>query len=295
VALMPYAEQWAALATRIKSLQSAGQLYGLFQTYQKEDSYAAGAFLREQCEAVVGELRRFHADFAGSLPREAADRLGRFFNERVGQAASDAAEAQRAARAALVGLVGIESEITFILAGRQEHIRARSELALLHLQQCLAVDEDLAAKWQKAYAKDEPACERLGAIQLLWHEIFAFKVNAEGARTDLVFNEPVETSPRGVEGLVLTEWKVADDEKAAVEKLREARVQADLYREGALAGVELRGYRYLIIVSQKRLFLPKDVVLEHAVYRHINIPIQPEVPSKAAPKIARTSKRSASA
>jgi hypothetical protein len=284
--LMSYAEQWAALAARIKGLQSAGELYGLFQSYHKEDTYGAGPFLREQCEAVVQALRRFRNEFESSLPPEAAARLARFFGERVGQAASDASEAQRAARGALVGLVGIETEITFILAGGQERIRARSELALQHLQRCLVVDEELATKWQTAYTKGEPACERLGAIHLLWHGIFAFKASAGGGYTDLVYNEPVETPPHGVEGLVLTEWKVADDKRTAESKIREAREQADLYKGGVLAGVELRGYRYLIVVSQERLRLPEDDSLEGVVYRHVNIAVRPGVDSKAAIKLA---------
>src|ERR1700722_9028346 len=33
------------------------------------------------------------------------------------------------------------------------------------------------------------ACERLGAVHLLWHGIFAFKVDGSGARTDLIAPE----------------------------------------------------------------------------------------------------------
>jgi hypothetical protein len=83
-------------------------------------------------------------------------------------------------------------------------------------------------------------------VHLLSQGIFAFKVDASGARTDLVFREPPEDSllTRGVEGLVLTEWKVATAQNAA-DRFAEARAQADLYKQGALAGVELTGYRYL--------------------------------------------------
>ena len=50
---LSYAEHWAALAAQIKSFQRAGELYGLFQSYHKEDTYAAGTFLREQYGALV--------------------------------------------------------------------------------------------------------------------------------------------------------------------------------------------------------------------------------------------------
>ena len=39
---MAYAEHWQALATRIRGLRSAGELYGLFQSYHREDSYGVG-------------------------------------------------------------------------------------------------------------------------------------------------------------------------------------------------------------------------------------------------------------
>lgn len=142
---------------------------------------------------------------------------------------------------------------------------------------------------EKAHDKGETACERLGAIHLLWHGIFAFKVNAERARTDLVFNEPPESSilTGGIEGLVLTEWKVADDGATATRKIPEARTQADLYSQGAIAGVELRGYRYLIVVSLKQLRMPPDETAGGVVYRHVNIAVQPDVPAIAAPKLVR--------
>jgi hypothetical protein len=53
---LSYAEHWAALATQIKSLQRAGELYGLFQSYHTEDTYAGGTFLREHCGALVQSL-----------------------------------------------------------------------------------------------------------------------------------------------------------------------------------------------------------------------------------------------
>jgi hypothetical protein len=83
-------------------------------------------------------------------------------------------------------------------------------------------------------------CGRLGATHFLWHRIFAFKASASGGCTDLVFDEPItiETAPRGGEGLVLTEWKVADDEDEAAKQISVAREQAKLYTGGVLGGIE---------------------------------------------------------
>jgi hypothetical protein len=107
----------------------------------------------------------------------------------------------------LVALAALEAEITFILTGRQEQIRARSERAFLLLNRMIAVDNDVHAKWKNALEDGETACEYLGSVFLLSQGIYAFKVNANGARTDLVFPEPPpeDLLTRAVEGLVLTE------------------------------------------------------------------------------------------
>src|SRR5262249_48601291 len=153
------------------------------------------------------------------------------------------------------------------------------------LKRTLAVDEDVRTKWQRAFdSGGETACERLGSIHLLSQGIFAFKVNSEGARTDLVFPELPDESllSRSVDGLVLTEWKKAATPRDAATKLAQARDQAERYRQGPLAGLELTGYRYLVVVSEHELPNvsgngPND---GGAVYRHINIAIAPVVPSK---------------
>ncbi len=284
---MSYAEHWLALATRIKSLQSAGDLYARFQGYHNEDSFGAGRYLREQCGFAVQSLEEFRRDFASSLPPEAKKRLDQFLGTNAARAAKDPSEDQRAARGALVALAALEAEITFILSGRQEQIRARSERAFLLLQRNLAVDDEVRVKWKKAFHRGEVACERLGSVHLLSQGIFAFKVDAVGARTDLVFPEPPDESllTRGVEGLVLTEWKVATA-KNAPDKFAEARTQAEIYKEGALAGTELTGYRYLVAVSENELpraSIPSDSTTPQGIiYRHINIVVEPTVPSKAA-------------
>jgi hypothetical protein len=288
---MPHAAHWFALATQIKGLQRAGELYAGFQEVQKEDSYGAGKYLRERCGSVVSGIATFRRDFENSLPSEAKDRIDAFLKSRPAQAASDPSTGERGARAALVALGAFEAEITFILSNRQEQIRARSERALLHLQRTLAVDEAASAKWIEALEKHEPACERLGSIHLLSHGIFAFKVDAVGARTDLVFNEPPDETllRRGVEGLVLTEWKVAVDGKTAERGFAQARSQADLYKQGPLAGIELMGYRYLIVVSPNEIprksIPPDDVTKTGIVYRHVNIVVRPASPSGAAKKV----------
>jgi hypothetical protein len=125
--------------------------------------------------------------------------------------------------------------------------------------------------------------------------IYAFKVDAVGARTDLVFNEPPPDVmlAQAVEGMVLTEWKVAKDAKDAILAVRAARIQADQYSQGALAGLELRSHRYIIVMTLKELppgtLGPDDRTPAGIIYRHINIVIEPGVPSKVS-TLARAAK-----
>lgn len=283
---MSQTDAWAALSGFIKGLQSAGELYVRFQSDNRADGYGAGNFLRDQCIQAIGALNDFRQNFARSLPDTAVQRIDLFLKSRLAQASTATDTTERDARGTLIGLVAIETEITFILRGRQEQIRARSERAFLWLQRTLAVDDDVKKKWQKAFDKGEVECEKLGSLVLLSQGIYAFKINAEGARTDLVFAELRDESllSRSVDGLVLTEWKVATAENAA-QRFDVARKQADRYRQGPLAGSELTGYRYLIVVSEKQLpehTVPADDVSDGVTYRCINIAVAPEVPSISA-------------
>ena len=129
-----------------------------------------------------------------------------------------------------------------------------SERAFNHLNRSIVVDNELRAKWNKAFKREEPACEKLGAVHLLLHGIWAFKVDAEGERTDLVFNEPILESSsveRTAEALVLTEWKRVLSPTETEAMAAEARKQAARYTVGALGGVELAGYRFIVLVSKE--------------------------------------------
>jgi hypothetical protein len=75
------------------------------------------------------------------------------------------------------------------LSDVQESIRTYSERAFAHLQRSIVADEEIQRKWLCAFGKGEVACEKLGGVDLLSHGIWAFKVDARGARTDLVFQD----------------------------------------------------------------------------------------------------------
>jgi len=177
---------------------------------------------------------------------------------------------------------------THLLGGRQELIRLRSARGFELLQRILAVDFDVRKKWLDAFrGKGETSCEQLGAVHLLSQGIYAFKINTDGARTDLVFDEPIDVAraEQTSEGLVLTEWKVARAEKEIGPAFEEARRQVGLYKEGALAGVELAGHRYLVVVTEKnapRGTIPPRTTSGDVVYEPINTAISPRTPSAEA-------------
>jgi hypothetical protein len=65
-------------------------------------------------------------------------------------------------------------------------------------------------------------------------------------------------------------------------KATDARKQADLYRAGVLGGAEVKGTRYVVLVTGEDLPAPGDVSSGTVVYRHVVIAVAPRTPSAAA-------------
>jgi hypothetical protein len=181
-------------------------------------------------------------------------------------------------------LVSFRAEFEYHLSDTTAVAKRLSERAFTHLQRSIVVDAELRKKWKDGFEKGEPACEKLGAVHLLLHGIWAFKVNTEGERTDLVFNDPIRQSSfieRTAEALVLTEWKRVRSASETEAKAGDARKQAARYTVGALGGVELARYRFIVLVSKETLTPPEDLLENGIVYRHINIAVEPRSPSKS--------------
>lgn len=284
---MTHLDQWKALSSRIRGLMQAGQLHAQYLAVRSSDSYGRAKRLREQSERVVTSLRSFRESFYQSLPVPAVNAIDDFV-AKTGALVTDtpgtADLLQERVWAALVQLAAFETEMSFLLSDVQEVIRARSERAFAHLQRSIVVDIDVRAKWRKAFADGEVACEKLGAVHLLQHGIWAFKIDAlVGARTDLVYQEPapdLRAVERYADGLVLTEWKRASVDGESDKRFEEARSQARRYAQGPLATTELRAYRYAVVVSSHRVEVPPDVWKGSVVYRHINVAVEPQVASR---------------
>lgn len=166
----------------------------------------------------------------------------------------------------------------------------KSERAFIHLQRTLVVNSNERKLWKDAFNTHETIIEGLGAAHLLLHGIWAFKIDSGGQRTDLVFEEKFSDSTLGEvrtasEGLVLTEWKLVKNPKDTNNKSMEAHKQAKIYSAESLAELELRKYRYLVMVSLKQLEdLPEDFTENGIKYRYVNIAIEPENPSTRSRK-----------
>jgi hypothetical protein len=282
---MTYLDQWHELSTRIRGLMLAGRLHADYLSVRSSDAYGRGRHLLEQSGRTFIALESFTEAFEASLPAPARTALKKFVAGQrdlmTRQVTGTADEIQERAWAALVLLATFESEMSFLLADTQETVRARSERAFMHLQRSIVVDDAFRKKWQAAYHAGEVECERHGAVHLLLHGIWAFKVNAAGERTDLVYQEPgvIAGAQRYADGLVLTEWKKAGSKTEAPRRFEEARRQAKRYAQGSLGGIELTSVRFAVVVSQQQVTVPDDVSEAGIIYRHISISVDPGVPS----------------
>lgn len=160
------------------------------------------------------------------------------------------------------------------------------ERAFHHLRRSIAADPMTGERWAQAYSEGETACERLGAVHLLQHGIWAFKTGGPGARTDLVLGLALqdESDAQACDAaLVLTEWKLVRDAQGELpdDKVDQAMRQAREYGQGLLGGVELAHHRYVVVVSDQQLAgFPKAQTLDGITYRQVNVAVRPLTPSR---------------
>lgn len=276
---------WQPLSVRIHGLNEAAKLDAALRPGNPAMT-GSTAFLANQCDEIFAELEAFKNSFRNSLPGAALavlERAARLHSQQLNQPGATREVNRGLTSNSLVHLQAIESAITFSLSGLEEQVLSTTERALQHLQRSLFVDDLLRQRWLNAFDKREEQIEALGAVHLLGHGIFAFKVNAAGARTDLVLPDSV---PRDVArystGIVLTEWKLTRPKDKPEAKFAEARTQAALYASGPLAAMELRRTRYAIVVSKQIVQCPPDEECNGVVYRNVNISLSPARPSTVA-------------
>jgi hypothetical protein len=281
--VLTYLGAWKAISAHIRGLLAAAELHAQFFISHNKNPYGIAKTLQVQCGGIIEELKSFHIMYAASIPVPAREAFARFMADGGKQNADNSLGDELLGRAVIIKIAAFEAETTFFFHDAREKLRSACELAFVHLQRLIVVDEDVRAKWKRAFSDGETKCEKLGAVHLLWHGIWAFKVDASGARTDLVFPEPINFENKTVDvGLVLTEWKKATNDTTQI--YTEAQKQAAMYSEGVLAGIELVSHRYVVVVTEKYAKPPSDLEIKGVVYRHINIAVDPDSPSIASKK-----------
>jgi hypothetical protein len=237
----------------------------------------------DACVSTWKAIQQFRTAFGDALPPIVTMAIDNFASANGAKIVAGGLGADFTAKRVIVMmLMLLGGEITHGMNDHSEEIRSAAELAFKHLQQMIVVDQEVRAKWKTAYIGGETDCEKLGGVHLLWHGIQAFKAHATGGRTDLIFPEPSKWEDNfGVRGLVLTEWKKGD-RSDALRKYEAAKRQAVQYASGALGGVELRRFRFLVLVTEKTVTVPADEVEDGVTFRHVNIAVDPDTPSVAA-------------
>ena len=281
---MNYVEAWKPIAALIDGIRDAADLHSQFAQSHNANPYGVSKFLQERYMFLLDEVVKYKSSYRDVIPLQIIILIGKFEQNPGGDIANNSLGDELLGRANVVKIAAFGAEMAYLLTDNQAEILSRCELAFNHLQRLIVVDDTFRKKWSDAYGSGEVACERLGSVHLLWHGISAFKINAEGARTDLVFPEQFDAKLAGPSTrLVLTEWKLAQADIQNTYAV--ARKQAELYASGPLSGAELVGTRYAIVVSMTEIAVPSDVIESSVRWRHINICVNPSTPSVVAKKL----------
>lgn len=283
---MTWQTEWNAIAGRIDGLVQAAELYIRAFSARSEDPYGvAKKQIGPQTQAIFESIQEFRGDYGEQLPTNAVNCIDVFASQFGSLLSDPKTKGFHAVVAPVTAVASLKSELEYYLSDFSVIARRLSERAFVHLQRTIVADDTVGERWHAAFQQGEVACEKLGAVHLLAHGIWAFKVSAEGERTDLVFGEPLPADDdlqRAAEAIVLTEWKLVREDSELDDRIAEAASQAQLYRAGVLGGLELANYRYLVFVSQDSLEMPDDQEHHGVIFRHINVAVRPSTPSRAA-------------
>lgn len=275
---MDASEQWQAIVARIQGLLGALEALGAGNAFS---SIIEEHYLVPCAKRLVAEVRSFGQEHRDLLTPGAKETLELSLAHLGALGGPNPQAGYVASRIAVLGTLA--TELAYYLRGVDARAVPIIERAFLHLQRSLVVDAELRARWRAAFAVNETRCEQLGGTHLLLHGIYAFKTWATGERSDLVLGGKLSIDTalqRAILALVLTEWKLLRAGERPEDRFNEALKQARRYASGHLSGFELERFRYLVLVSEDRCALPDDIVEGSVIYRHINVAINPSVPSK---------------
>ncbi len=288
---MNWYQEWQALSARIHGLLDAGSFfYSALQHHSSDDMSVRKKILLANAKKIFEILNNYLKEYQSTFPKEAFESLKRFLEQpdiKNFNFTPNQGQVRGHVQFALTSLAAFESEFSYIIADTQAVALRITERAFAHLHRSIIADDEIRKKWLSAFSEGEPKCEKLGSLHLLSHGVWAFKAHAEKGRTDLILNEPLpDTSliEKTSTALVLTEWKVIRKSNELDAKTREAYEQTKIYTAGVLSGIELVNYRYLVMVSEKSMKMPGDLIENNVTFRYINLSVDPDTPSKEAKK-----------
>ncbi|NRD62998.1 hypothetical protein HRD49_14710 [Corallococcus exiguus] len=284
-------DEWKAWSLRLSATNELLQLFSAAAPL-----LSSTAPLNETAKPELRELfsllKQFHSDFQKQLHPKAARAIENFIlsSEQRRTFMPESGPDSAFHMACVLGT--IRAQVDYIHTDKQARARRMSERAFTHLQRTLVADFGFRLKWIRALreSRAEDACEKLGAVHLLLHGIWAFKADAKGGKTDLVLSQPLseDEAALAADAMVLTEWKVVREDDSPEEQAKKARAQAERYAGETLAGFELATHRYLILVSED-FIKPLPVISPRGdiTYEVRNIAVSPSSPSVMAAAAAR--------
>lgn len=288
---MTWQREWQAIAESISDFSDIckGQVAAL-HAKSSDDLGTMSNIIVPMAEDIVTRVCILRDRYKLQLPGKALERIENFTKNvmfTAGGLSSSLKKSPTSVSHFSVICQRLRSDVNYFTSDLEGTMLRLTERAFLHLQRSIVADPDIRDRWGRAFSIGEVACEKLGSTHLLLHGIWSFKVHGEGERTDLVLGEPITNTNMSdvelsAEGLVLTEWKVATQQDMS-QKHVQALTRAQLYGRGVLAAIELKSYRYLVLVSEDVL---KDIPSDHEeggiIYRTVNIAVNPSSPSKVA-------------
>ena len=269
--------EWRAISARIAAIIEASTF--ATQTRQYEIS-GVSAILDQAVRDIEARLKSLYEVHENELPDDPKICLWHHLENCDKQPVTPVIAVLAVTRLAM-----FKAEFEYLITDAEVAVRSLTWRAFTHLQSSIAAAEDVRLRWQQAFKNGETCCERLGASHLLQHGIWSFKADAAGARTDLVLgvqHDDWEGAQRATEGLVLTEWKLVRNPRQLGAKAEQARAQARRYTAAPLAGFELTSRRYIVVVSEERLDMPKQLQEDNVTYEHVNVAVAPKSPSADA-------------
>ena len=279
-------ERWRALAARMEGLVRTGEfLVAAFQVHGSDVARVFEKSLSIEFKAISDAITELGQNHGAELPPNALDALKRYESHGWYRHVEKTGGATWAVQV-LAPLAAFRSEFEYLIRNTEVEIRNITELAFEHLRRQIVVDESVRKKWQDAFKRHETHCERVGAVHLLGHGIWAFKVQSKAA-TDLVYGDPIDTrmqtARRIARALVLTEWKLVKDSNEINKIALNARTQAAIYAAGLLGDLELKRTRYIVLVTKQDVKPPDDETDGRGItYRHVVISTDPKSPSEQA-------------